>query len=71
MGLVLEITKIIPILLFPMPAAVLCAANKTKEVCYAEVGCFSLEPPWSTVQRPLPTPESPDTIKLQFYLTTR
>lgn len=41
------------------------------EVCYGALGCFSLRPPWVTLLRPVPPPNTPDEIDAKFYLYTR
>ncbi|XP_069679655.1 inactive pancreatic lipase-related protein 1-like isoform X2 [Periplaneta americana] len=40
-------------------------------VCYEELGCFSVEEPWSSPLRPVPLPSEPREIGTRFYLYTR
>ena len=40
-------------------------------VCYGELGCFSVEEPWSSPLRPVPLPARPEVIQTRFYLYTR
>ncbi|XP_067005271.2 inactive pancreatic lipase-related protein 1 [Anabrus simplex] len=47
------------------------AAEDDDEVCFEPLGCFSMEKPWKTLLRPLPSPMSPEEIETNFYLYTR
>ena len=42
-----------------------------ESVCYGELGCFSVEEPWSSPLRPVPLPDKPEVIQTRFYLYTR
>jgi hypothetical protein len=47
--------------------------NKTKEVCYDNFGCFSLEYPWLDPPRRKieVAPKSPDVLQPRFFLYTQ
>lgn len=45
--------------------------SEEESVCYAELGCFSVEEPWSGPLRPVPLPAEPQVIQTRFYLYTR
>ncbi|XP_060587855.1 inactive pancreatic lipase-related protein 1-like [Ruditapes philippinarum] len=49
--------------------SVLCEVNKTKQVCYEHVGCFSNAPPFDNAD--LVLPKSPSDVGTQFLLFTR
>jgi len=42
-----------------------------ESVCYGELGCFSVQEPWSSPLRPVPLPAKPEVIQTRFYLYTR
>ncbi|GLH15658.1 Phospholipase A1 [Gryllus bimaculatus] len=42
-----------------------------QEVCYPPLGCFSTAEPWTSPTRPMPAPDSPDSIRTTFFLYTR
>jgi hypothetical protein len=43
-----------------------------KALCYDELGCYSINPPWTDDSRPVSQfPQSPDYIRPQFCLYTR
>ncbi|KDR21040.1 inactive pancreatic lipase-related protein 1-like isoform X2 [Zootermopsis nevadensis] len=50
---------------------VLVIQSEEESVCYAELGCFSVDEPWSGPLRPVPLPEDPSVIQTRFYLYTR
>lgn len=56
---------------FNEPKLVFATKNSTgiTEVCYAKIGCFSLEPPWAGFWRTVP--QSPDDIGIEFNIMTR
>ncbi|KAK7869530.1 hypothetical protein R5R35_002303 [Gryllus longicercus] len=47
------------------------AATAAEEVCYPPLGCFSTAEPWTSPTRPMPAPDSPDSIRTTFFLYTR
>jgi hypothetical protein len=50
---------------------VLSFSTEEESVCYGELGCFSVEEPWSGPLRPVPLPADPQVIQTRFYLYTR
>lgn len=43
-----------------------------QEICYDDLGCFSMNHPWVSRERPITfSPQSPEVINTRFYLSTR